>query len=158
MTLSGHRPELVLTPVARQLKMRWQREGAGQRVLVQTDDGQSGAFELASLHWDFAMSLLDVLRAETPTHTMAPLWYRAVGAHLANESRFGEATPFFERAHRTVPDDPGLLYGEACLQETLGAPRVQEVVRATVLGASRLYRANRPRPATFLHRWWGMPR
>ncbi len=29
--------------------------------------------------------------------------------------------------------DPGVLYGEACLQETLGAPRIQNYVRVTTL-------------------------
>ena len=32
-----------------------------------------------------------------------------------------------------VPNDPLVLYGEACLQETLGAPRIQNYVRVTTL-------------------------
>ena len=32
-----------------------------------------------------------------------------------------------------MPDHPGVLYGEACLQETLGAPRIQNYVRVTSL-------------------------
>ena len=32
----------------------------------------------------------------------------------------------FERAREVVPDDPDVLFGEACLQETLGSPRHAE--------------------------------
>ena len=39
----------------------------------------------------------------------------------------------FERARRVVPDDPDVLFGEACYQETLGAPRMQNLNRVTTL-------------------------
>ena len=39
----------------------------------------------------------------------------------------------FDRARAVVPDDPHVLFGEACLQETLGAPRIQNFVRVTTL-------------------------
>lgn len=133
VTVSGRRPESVAAPVARHLKSQWEREEAERRVLLRADDGRAGGYELATLHWELAMGLLAVIRAEHPAHPLVPLWYRTVGAYLASESRFGEATPHFERARRVVPDDAGVLYGEACLQETLGSPRVQDVVRTTEL-------------------------
>jgi tetratricopeptide (TPR) repeat protein len=60
-------------------------------------------------------------------------WYRAVGAYFARERRFSDAILHFDRARTVAPGDAGVLYGEACLQETLGAPRVQDYVRVTVL-------------------------
>ena len=60
-------------------------------------------------------------------------WYRAIGAYFASERNFADALAHFERARAVVPDDPLVLYGEACLQETLGAPRIQNYVRVTTL-------------------------
>ena len=57
----------------------------------------------------------------------------ARSAHTSRASG-GLPTPVhFDRARRLVPDHPGVLYGEACLQETLGAPRIQNYVRVTTL-------------------------
>ena len=133
VALLSSRVERVVAPTPRRQKSWLQREEAEKRVLLRTDDGRVDSFELASLHWEYAMGILDVVRAEDPLDPVVPLWYRAVAAYLASEYRFGDAVPHFARARRALGDDAGLLYSEACLQETLGAPRVQEFVRRTVL-------------------------
>jgi tetratricopeptide (TPR) repeat protein len=52
---------------------------------------------------------------------------------FAHQDNTAEAIRHFERARQFVPDDPGVLFGEACLQETLGSPSVQNVARVARL-------------------------
>jgi tetratricopeptide (TPR) repeat protein len=60
-------------------------------------------------------------------------WYRAIGAYLARERQFADALVHFDRAREIVPDNAEVLYGEACLHETLGAPRIQNYLLVTTL-------------------------
>ena len=101
--------------------------------IVKSFDGRVENFELENLHWDFAMDLLDALPAVPRRDPLVAEWYRAIGAYLVSERRFADALQHFDRARSVVPDDPKVLFGEACLQETLGAPRVQDYVRVTTL-------------------------
>ena len=102
-------------------------------VDVKSFDGQVTHFELQNLHWELAMDVLDALPATPLRDGMVGQWYRAVGAYFARERRFADAQRHFDRARGLVPGHQGVLYGEACLQETLGAPRVQDYVRVTTL-------------------------
>lgn len=122
---------LIVTPPTRP-ERRYSRQAA-RRVDVKSFDGQTTHFELQNLHWELAMDVLDALPAKPARDAMVGQWYRAVGAHFAREHRFADAQRHFDRARGLVPDDPGVLYGEACLQETLGAPPVQDYVRVTTL-------------------------
>ena len=79
------------------------------------------------------MDVLDSLPAKPARDPIVGQWYRAIGAHFARERRFADAMVHFDRARGLVPEHPGVLYGEACLQETLGAPRIQNYVRVTTL-------------------------
>jgi tetratricopeptide (TPR) repeat protein len=109
------------------------RRSSERRVIVKSFDGQVQHFELQNLHWELAMDVLDSLPAKPARDPIVGDWYRAIGAYFARERRFADAMVHFERARGLVPDHPGVLYGEACLQETLGAPRIQNYVRITTL-------------------------
>ena len=104
-----------------------------QRVIVKSLDGQVQRFERPNLHWELAMDVLDSLPAKPARDPIIGDWYRTIGAYFARERRFADAMLHFDRARRLVPDHPGVLYGEACLQETLGAPRIQNYVSVTTL-------------------------
>ena len=122
---------LVVTPPTPQ--QRADREQGERRVDVKSFDGQVTHFELRNLHWEFAMDVLDSVPAKPARDAFVGRWYRAIGAYFARERRFSDAIVHFDRARDLVPDDAGVLYGEACLQETLGAPRIQDYVRVTTL-------------------------
>ena len=64
----------------------------------------------------------------SPASGIAP---SAPTSRARGSSRTRSAT--FERARRVAAQHAGVLYGEACLQETLGAPRIQDYVRVTSL-------------------------
>jgi hypothetical protein len=132
LALSGAAIAEVDAPIRSRRQTFAQRQRPVDRVLVRSRDGQVESFELASLHWEFAMDILNTM-ARPVRDPIVPLWYRAVGAYFANEYRFGDALLHWERARRVAADDPGVMYGEACLHETLAAPRVQEFVRRTTL-------------------------
>lgn len=130
VAMIGSAPVVVAPPTL--LERSYSRQ-AGQRVDVKSFDGQVAHFELQNLHWELAMDVLDALPATPVRDGMVGQWYRAIGAYFARERRFADAQRHFDRARALVPGHPGVLYGEACLQETLGAPRVQDYVRVTTL-------------------------
>ncbi len=109
------------------------RDELAKRVDVLSADGRVDHYELANPHWEFAMSLLDSLPRNPRRDPIVSDWYRAIGAHFANEGRYADALRHFQQARRVVSDAPEVLFGEACLQETLAAPRVQDYVRVTTL-------------------------
>ena len=126
----GSEAKLVTSPPHTLLPSRPENQ---RRVIVKSFDGQVQHFELQNLHWELAMDVLDSLPAKPVRDPIIGNWYRAIGAHFARERRFADAMVHFDRARALVPDHPGVLYGEACLQETLGAPRIQNYVRVTTL-------------------------
>lgn len=126
-------PMVVPPPTARSQKPRWRRDEPEPEVDVKSSDGRVERFEIANPHWQFAMDLLDALPAKPARDPIVPQWYRTIGAHFAWEHNFADAFRHFERARRVVPDDPDVLFGEACYQETLGSPRVQNLNRVTTL-------------------------
>jgi tetratricopeptide (TPR) repeat protein len=109
------------------------RQPTDQRINVRSQDGRIEGFEVANPHWEFAMDLLEALPLSPNRDPIVPLWFRAIGAHFARERNYADSLLHFARARRMVPDAPEVLFGEACLQETLGAPRNQEYVRITIL-------------------------
>ena len=127
-------PISVAPPMPRQQKPDWaSRETAERRVNVRSRDGRLENFELANPHWQFAMDMLEALPAAPRRDPIVALWFRAIGAHFARERNYADALQHFTRARRMVPDAAEVLFGEACLQESLGSPRNQEYVRITVL-------------------------
>jgi tetratricopeptide (TPR) repeat protein len=126
-------PVIVEPPVAPSQKPAWRRGEPEPAVDVKSIDGRVERYEIANPHWQFAMDLLDALPAKPRRDAMVAQWYRAIGAHFAREHAFADAMRHFERARRIVPDDPDVLFGEACHQETLGSPRVQNLNRVTTL-------------------------
>jgi tetratricopeptide (TPR) repeat protein len=121
--VAGAEPSMVTAPIPRGR----QRQQARRGVLARTPDGRLESFELANLHWDFAKEMLAIL-PNAMRDPIVPLWYRAIGAYFARESNFGEAQTHFAHGRRMAPDNAHLIFGEACLQESLGAPRVQAFV------------------------------
>lgn len=100
---------------------------------VREFDGRVDHFQVPNPHWQIAMDLLDALPASPRRDPIVARWYRAIAARFASERNSADATRLFERARRVVPDDPGVLFADACLQENLGSPRVQNFVKVTKL-------------------------
>jgi tetratricopeptide (TPR) repeat protein len=126
-------PAIVEPPTSAAQKPAWRRGEPEPAVDVKSFDGRVERYEIANPHWQFAMDLLEGLPAKPQRDGMVAQWYRAIGAHFAREHAFADAMRHFERARRVVPDDPDVLFGEACHQETLGSPRVQNLNRVTTL-------------------------
>lgn len=126
--------EMLPTTVAVPSALPGQSKSAsGPPVDVVSADGRVDSFAVANPHWQFAMDLLDALPAKPQRDPIVAQWYRSIGAYFARQHRFGDALRHFERARKMVADDPGVLFGEACLQETLGGPTQQNFARTTVL-------------------------
>jgi len=104
-----------------------------RRLDVMSVDGRLEHFELANPHWDYARDMLDSLPQQPARDPMVAQWSRTIGAYYASERKYADAIGHFAWARSAAPDDPLVLYGEACLQETLGAPRIQDYVRVTML-------------------------
>jgi tetratricopeptide (TPR) repeat protein len=124
-------PVVVDAPVARNLKPR--RDEAEPAIDVKTVDGRVERYEVANPHWQFALDLLESLPAQPQRDPLVAQWYRAIGAYFAEQDNSADAMRLFERARRIVPDHPDVLFGEACLQETLGGPDVQNFARTATL-------------------------
>ena len=129
----GSVPVVVEAPISDRQRPRLLRGTPQPAVDVMSSDGRVDRFELANPHWQFAMDLLDALPSEPRRDTMIAQWYRAVGAYFAEQHRFADALRHFARARSVVPDDPDVQFGEACFQETLGSPRVQNLQQVTTL-------------------------
>ena len=129
----GAAPVVVDAPLPQSQRPRWARGEPEPRVDVKSLDGRVEGFARANPNWQYSMSLLESLPAAPRRDPFVARWYRAVGAYFANERSYADAVRHFERAQLVVPNDPLVLYGEACLQETLGAPRIQNYVRVTTL-------------------------
>lgn len=126
-------PVGIEPPRARRLNPWYRRDEAAPAVDVKTNDGRVERFEAANPHWNFARDLLDSLPIKPARDPIVARWYRTIGAYFANEDNLAEALRLFNHARRVVPDDPGVLFGDACLQETFGAPKIQNFVRVTTL-------------------------
>jgi tetratricopeptide (TPR) repeat protein len=144
--LLGGAPLVVAPPIPQQQKPRWAREDTERSVIVRSFDGRVENFVLKNLHWDLAMDMLDALPAE-PRDPIVAQWYRGIGAYFADTRSFAEALQLFQHARGVVPDDPHVMFGEACLNETLGAPRIQNYVQVTTL-PNGLYIRGVDAPAT----------
>jgi tetratricopeptide (TPR) repeat protein len=129
----GSLPVVVEPPVPNSQRPRLLRGGPQPAVDVMSSDGRVDRFELANPHWQFAMDLLDALPAAPQRDAMTAQWYRAIGAYFAEQHRFADALRHFARARSVVPDDPDVQFGEACFQETLGSPRIQNLQQVTSL-------------------------
>jgi tetratricopeptide (TPR) repeat protein len=125
-------PLVVAPPVPKRGRPR-SRDEQERSVIVKSFDGQVENFELRNLHWDFAMDMLDALPAKPRRDPIVARWYRAIGAYFMTERRFADGLDHFRRARAVVPDDPYVLFGEASLQEILGAPRIQNYYKVTML-------------------------
>jgi hypothetical protein len=102
-------------------------------VIARGPDGRFEGTELGNLNWDSARDLLDAVTPLPAPDATVRLWYRSVGAWFASAYSFGEAWPHFQRAGKLLPDDPGVLFGEAAVHETLASPPIQDYVRVTRL-------------------------
>lgn len=126
-------PEVIATPTARTQPSRLGRFDGRPTVDVRSADGRAEGFQRANPHWDLAMDLLESLPAKPRRDPIVGQWYATIAAHFARQDNTADGLRHFERARRIVPDDPGVLYAEAFLQEKLGAPRIQDFARTTTL-------------------------
>jgi tetratricopeptide (TPR) repeat protein len=102
-----------------------------RRVDVLSHDGEVKQYQMANPHWEYARELLDALPKIPERDPVVARWYRAIGAHFMRQRAFAEALDHFEAARAVAAGDPGVLYGEACLEEIFGSPRIQDYVRVT---------------------------
>jgi tetratricopeptide (TPR) repeat protein len=130
--LLGSMPLVVEPPTSLQ-QPRWARGSNQRSVNVKSFDGRVENFELRNLHWDFAMDVLEALPAAPRRDPIVAQWYRAIGAFFVSERQFADAFGHFNRGRQLVPDDPQVMFGEACFNEALGAPRLQNYVKVTTL-------------------------
>jgi tetratricopeptide (TPR) repeat protein len=79
------------------------------------------------------MDILDALPAVPSRDPIVAQWYRAIGAFFASRRQFADALVHFAHARDVVPDDASVMFGEACLQENIAAPRTQNYVKVTTL-------------------------
>ena len=79
------------------------------------------------------MDMLEALPAAPQRDPIVAQWFRAIGAQFAKERNHAASMPHFARARRMAPDAAEVLFGEACLQESLGSPPEQAYVRTTIL-------------------------
>lgn len=100
-----------------------------RRVDVMSSDGHIERYQVSSPHWDYARLLLRSLPSTPQRDPIVARWYRAIGSEFILHRKFADAVDHFQSANDVVPDDPDVLYGQACLQEILGAPRIQDYVR-----------------------------
>lgn len=105
----------------------------GRRVDVLSLDGRVEGFELSNPHWEYARDMLDSLPRQPARDPIVAEWSRTIGAYFASERKYADAMTHFAWARSAAPDNPLVLYGEACLQETLGAPHIQNYIRVTTL-------------------------
>src|SRR6478752_2536784 len=110
-----------------------EREEAVPRVIARGPDGRFSSSELGNLNWDYARDLLDAVTPAPEADETVALWYRTIGAMFASSYSFGEAWPHIQRARVLFPNDAGILFGDAAVQETLASPRIQDYVRVTKL-------------------------
>ena len=129
--MAGEEPRVVNPP--RAFPGRNPSANQGRRVDVLSLDGRLEGFELSNPHWDYARDMLDSLPMQPARDPIVAEWSRTVGAYFASERNYSDAITHFAWARTAARDDPLVLYGEACLQETLGAPRIQDYVRVTTL-------------------------
>lgn len=121
-------------PTARQLSAT-----ARERILVSAPDADLRGIQFGSVHWDFARTLLDAVTPSPSLDADVRDWYRATGAYLARWSMFGEARPHSERGIALFPDDPLVLFNEACMNEALASPGVQDFIRETRLPGGLMF-------------------
>lgn len=133
MVLAQLSPGAVPAPKPRSRQSLLEGEEAVPLVIARGPDGRFNSFELGNLNWDYARDLLDAVTPQPETDETVALWYRTIGAMFAASYSFGEAWPHIERARRLFPNDAGVLFGDAAIQETLASPRIQDYVRVTKL-------------------------
>jgi tetratricopeptide (TPR) repeat protein len=126
-------PGVVPPPKPRSGQSRLEREEEQPLVIARGPDGRFSNFELGNLNWDYARDLLDAVTPAPANDATVALWYRAITAGFAAAYSFGEAYPHIQRARWLLPDDPGVLFGDAAIQETLASPRIQDFIRVTTL-------------------------
>jgi hypothetical protein len=126
-------PGAVPPPKPRSQMSVLEREEAVPLVIARGPDGRFSSFELGNLNWDYARDLLDAVTPAPEADDTVALWYRTIGAMFASSYSFGEAWPHIQRARVLFPNDAGILFGDAAVQETLASPRIQDYVRVTKL-------------------------
>jgi hypothetical protein len=134
--------------------------------IVLNKDGQVLGEAVASWHWPFARSLLDLIptrsagsgAASTGKDAGAALqprgpvvdpfvgaWYHATTAYMFARGLYGDATPHLQRAAELLPDDARVLVDRATYAEIQGLPMFQ-VLRPGAETAGE-------RPSSGLSRW-----
>ena len=125
----------VPPPTVARAAAAWRRDEAEPAVDVQEPRRPRRAFRAGEpalgLRHGHARLAARRSRARDP---MVAQWYRTIGAYFAQRARVRRRARGIssapDRRCRTIRV---VLYGEACLQETLGAPRIQNYVRVTTL-------------------------
>jgi tetratricopeptide (TPR) repeat protein len=114
------------------------RDTGGDVPLVSASDGEYEGMSRPSWHGKFARELLDRIAPAPAADPFVGRWYHAMIAYLFSGTRYGEASPFLQRAATLLPNDARILFDRACLSEALGAPHIQAVVQDVQRSGTRL--------------------
>jgi hypothetical protein len=106
-----------------------------RRSSIQTSDGRFQSMGYPGVHWDFARSLLDGVTPDPSRDETVRLWYRATSAWQISQHNFTDALPHLERARQVLPIDPRIFLASGGVAEMLATPRIQGMIRTTVLPA-----------------------
>jgi tetratricopeptide (TPR) repeat protein len=126
-------PTVVEPPTATRQPPRHGRAVTTPVIDVRSADGRIEDYQRANPHWDFAMDLLEALPSKPERDPLVGQWFSTIGAYFARHDNTADGMRHFDRARNIVPDHPEVNYGEACLQEKLGAPRIQDFAKVTKL-------------------------
>jgi hypothetical protein len=109
--------------------------GASASTSVRFKDGHVVARVAETVHWEFARSLLDLVRPSPAKDDGARLWYRAAAACLEAVADYAALEPHLVRALQLFPDDPVLLLEAGTMHEAYAEPRIQHVIAEMAQGA-----------------------
>jgi tetratricopeptide (TPR) repeat protein len=126
-------PMVVDPPTAARRPPRQGRSISSPVVDVRSADGRAEDFQRANPHWDFSMDMLEALPSKPQRDPFVGQWFSTIAAYFARQDNTADGLRHFDRARSIVPDHPDVNYAEACLQEKLGAPRIQDFAKVTRL-------------------------
>jgi tetratricopeptide (TPR) repeat protein len=104
------------------------RDIGGDAPLISASDGEYEGTSRPSWHGKFARGLLDRITPAPAADPFVGRWYHTMIAYLFSGTRYGEASPFLQRAATLLPNDARILFDRACQSEALGSSYVQAVL------------------------------
>jgi len=126
---ASFQPLYLKSPVPQSNASR--QQVAPERFVLRFDDGRQQSLDRASIHWEFARSLLDAIAPSPAQDEMVRLWYHGTIKFLQREEMLDNA--HIEHARKIFPADPEVLFQLGCLHETYASDGLQNVIRTAVV-------------------------